>query len=30
VKAAPEYKEGSSIVVLGPSGTLEPLQFDDQ
>ena len=29
VKAAPEYKEGSSIVVLGPSGTLEPLQFDD-
>jgi len=30
VKAAPEYKEGSSIVVLGASGTLEPLQFDDQ
>jgi hypothetical protein len=30
VKAAPEYKEGSSIVVLGASGALEPLQFDDQ
>src|SRR6202000_1529967 len=30
VKPAPEYKEGSSIVVLGASGTLEPLQFDDQ
>jgi len=30
VKAAPEYKDGSSIVVLGASGTLEPLQFDDQ
>ena len=30
VKAAPEYKEGASIVVLGASGSLEPLQFDDQ
>ena len=30
VKAAPEYKEGSSIVVLGATGALEPLQFDDQ
>jgi PRC-barrel domain len=30
VKAAPEYKEGSSIVVLGASGSLQPLQFDDQ
>jgi hypothetical protein len=29
VKAAPEYKEGSPIVVLGASGSLEPLQFDD-
>ena len=28
VKAAPEYKEDTSIVVLGASGTLQPLQFD--
>jgi hypothetical protein len=25
VKPAPEYKEGKPIIVLGPSGTLEPL-----
>jgi hypothetical protein len=25
VKAAPEYKEGEPIVVLGPSGNLEPI-----
>ena len=25
VKAAPEYKEGEPIVVLGPSGSLEPI-----
>src|ERR1700761_7624241 len=30
VKAAPEYKEGTPLVVLGASGTLRPLQFDDQ
>jgi hypothetical protein len=30
VKAAPEYKEDAPIVVLGASGNLEPLQFDDQ
>jgi PRC-barrel domain len=30
VKAAPEYKEDMPIVVLGASGTLQPLQFDDQ
>jgi len=30
VKAAPEYKEGSRIVVLGATGSLLPLQFDDQ
>jgi hypothetical protein len=30
VKAAPEYKEGTPLVVLGASGTLAPLQFDDQ
>jgi hypothetical protein len=30
VKAAPEYKEDTPIVVLGASGNLEPLQFDDQ
>jgi hypothetical protein len=30
VKAAPEYKEGTPLVVLGASGTLEPLQFDDR
>ena len=28
VKAAPEYKEDTPIVVLGASGTLQPLQFD--
>jgi hypothetical protein len=28
VKAAPEYKEDASIVVLGASGSLKPLQFD--
>ena len=28
VKAAPEYKEDTSIVVLGASGSLQPLQFD--
>jgi len=27
VKAAPEYKEGTPIVVLGASGNLQPLQF---
>lgn len=27
VKAAPEYKEDQSIVVLGASGSLEPLEF---
>jgi PRC-barrel domain len=30
VKAAPEYKEDTPLVVLGASGRLEPLQFDDQ
>jgi hypothetical protein len=30
VKAAPEYKEDTPIVVLGASGTLQPLQFDNQ
>jgi hypothetical protein len=30
VKAAPEYKEDTPIVVLGASGSLQPLQFDDQ
>ncbi len=30
VKAAPEYKEDQPIVVLGASGRLEPLEFDDQ
>ncbi len=30
VKAAPEYKEDMPIVVLGASGSLQPLQFDDQ
>jgi len=29
VKAAPEYKEDTRIVVLGASGSLQPLQFDD-
>jgi hypothetical protein len=28
VKAAPEYKEDTTIVVLGASGSLQPLQFD--
>ena len=28
VKAAPEYKEDTPIVVLGASGTLQPLQID--
>lgn len=28
VKAAPEYKEDTPILVLGASGTLQPLQFD--
>jgi PRC-barrel domain len=28
VTAAPEYKEDTPIVVLGTSGTLQPLQFD--
>lgn len=27
VKAAPEYKEGKPVVVLGASGSLEPLRF---
>ncbi len=30
VKAAPEYKEDTPLVVLGASGSLQPLQFDDQ
>ena len=29
VKAAPEYKEDTPIVVLGASGSLQPLDFDD-
>ena len=28
VSAAPEYKEGAPIVVLGASGNLRPLKFD--
>ena len=28
VMAAPEYKEGTSIVVLGATGSLQPWQFD--
>ena len=28
VKAAPEYKEDTPIVVLGASGSLQPLRFD--
>src|SRR5580692_4556800 len=28
VRAAPEYKEDTPIVVLGASGSLQPLQFD--
>jgi PRC-barrel domain len=28
VKAAPEYKEDTPILVLGASGTLQPLEFD--
>lgn len=27
VKAAPEYKEGAPVVVLGASGSLKPLRF---
>jgi hypothetical protein len=27
VRAAPEYKEGASVVVLGASGTLQPLNI---
>jgi hypothetical protein len=30
VKAAPEYKEDAPVVVLGATGSLQPLQFDDQ
>lgn len=30
VKAAPEYKEDTPIVVLGASGSLQPLQFGTQ
>jgi hypothetical protein len=30
VKAAPEYKEDQPIVVLGASGTLEPLRYPPQ
>ena len=30
VKAAPEYKEDAPIVILGASGTLQPLKLDDQ
>ncbi len=30
VKAAPEYKEDQPIVVLGASGSLKPLELDDQ
>jgi hypothetical protein len=30
VKAAPEYKEDQPMVVLGASGSLKPLEFDDQ
>ncbi|HLX14058.1 MAG TPA: PRC-barrel domain-containing protein [Bradyrhizobium sp.] len=29
VMAAPEYKEGTPIVVLGASGSLQPLRFDN-
>ena len=28
VKAAPEYKEDKPVVVLGPSGTAEPIPYD--
>jgi hypothetical protein len=28
VKAAPEYKEGKAVVVLGPSGASQPMQGD--
>jgi hypothetical protein len=28
VTAAPEYKEDAPIVLLGASGSLQPLQFD--
>jgi hypothetical protein len=30
VMAAPEYKEGTPMVVLGASGSLQPWQFDPQ
>jgi hypothetical protein len=30
VKAAPEYKEDQPIVVLGATGSLKPLELDDQ
>jgi hypothetical protein len=30
VRAAPEYKERRAIVVLGPSGSLEPLRFEGE
>src|SRR5271168_213150 len=30
VAAAPEYKEDAPVVVLGATGSLQPLQFDDQ
>ena len=30
VMAAPEYKEGTPIVVLGAAGSLKPWQFDHQ
>jgi hypothetical protein len=30
LKAAPEYKEGSPVVVVGASGGLEPLNFPKQ
>ncbi len=30
VKTAPEYKEDQPIVVLGASGILKPLEFEDQ
>ena len=29
VTAAPEYKEDAPVVVLGASGTLQPLRFDN-
>jgi hypothetical protein len=30
VMAAPEYKEGTPIVVLGAAGSLKPWQYDHQ